>query len=73
MTTTRVLVIGCGNMGASHARAYAALDGFELVGVVSRGPQSRDALSAERGGVPTFADAAAAIAETRPDAVSINT
>ena len=73
MTTTRVLVIGCGNMGASHARAYAALDGFELVGVVSRGPQSRDALSAELGGGPPFADAAAAIAETRPDAVSINT
>ena len=38
-------------MGASHARAYAALDEFELVGVVSRGPESREALSAELGGV----------------------
>ncbi|MEZ6016201.1 MAG: Gfo/Idh/MocA family oxidoreductase [Planctomycetota bacterium] len=73
MSRTRVLVIGCGNMGASHARAYKALDEFELVGLVSRGPASREALSAELGGVPTFADAAAAIAETRPDAVSINT
>ena len=43
MSKSRVLVIGCGNMGASHARAYAALDEFELVGVVSRGPESREA------------------------------
>ena len=60
-------------MGASHARAYAALDEFELVGVVSRGPESREALSAELGGVPTYGDALAAIAEAKPDAVSINT
>jgi predicted dehydrogenase len=73
MTKTRVLVIGCGNMGASHARAYAALDDFELVGLVSRGPASREALSASLGGVATFDDARTAIAETRPDAVSINT
>ena len=73
MDKTRVLVIGCGNMGASHARAYEALDDFELVGVVSRRRESREALSAELGGVATFADAAAAIAELRPDAVSINT
>ena len=73
MSKSRVLVIGCGNMGASHARAYAALDEFELVGVVSRGPESREALSAELGGVATFADASAAIDELKPDAVSINT
>ncbi|MDB4561921.1 Gfo/Idh/MocA family oxidoreductase [bacterium] len=73
MSKSRVLVIGCGNMGASHARAYAALDEFELVGVVSRGPESREALSAELGGVPTYGDALAAIAEAKPDAVSINT
>ena len=73
MSKTRVLVIGCGNMGASHARAYQALEAFELVGLVSRGPASREALSEELGGVPTFGDAAQAIAEARPDAVSINT
>lgn len=73
MSKSRVLVIGCGNMGASHARAYAALEEFELVGVVSRGPESREALSAELGGVPTYGDALAAIAEVKPDAVSINT
>ena len=68
MDKTRVLVIGCGNMGASHARAYEALDDFELVGVVSRGPESREALSAELGGVATFADAAVRGARAAPAA-----
>jgi predicted dehydrogenase len=74
MQKLRVLVIGCGNMGTSHARAYRRLgDDFEIVGLVSRQPESRDRLAAELGGVPTFADAAAAYAATRPDVVSINT
>eukprot|EP01050_Picozoa_sp_SAG11_P018730 SAG11_NODE_2878_length_2878_cov_2.849226_4_plen_128_part_00 len=43
----RVLIVGCGTMGASHARGYAALhDQCELVGVVSRG-LSAAALAAE--------------------------
>ena len=33
----RVLVVGCGNMGASHAAAYHSNDGFEICGVVSTG------------------------------------
>ena len=33
----RVLVIGCGNMGASHAKAYHNHKGFEICGLVSRG------------------------------------
>jgi len=33
----RVLVVGCGNMGASHAMAYHMLDGFEICGLVSTG------------------------------------
>ena len=33
----RVLVIGCGNMGASHATAYHNHEGFEICGLVSRG------------------------------------
>ena len=33
----RVLVVGCGNMGASHARAYHRMPEFEIVGLVSRG------------------------------------
>ena len=36
-TPLRVLVAGCGNMGASHARAYHKMPEFEIVGLVSRG------------------------------------
>jgi predicted dehydrogenase len=39
----RILVVGCGHMGTSHAKAYHALPGFEIVGVVSRGEASRRA------------------------------
>ncbi len=68
----KVLVVGCGNMGASHARAYHKMDEFEIVGLVSRGPESRNRLSEELGGIPTFGDFYTALAETQPDAVSIN-
>ncbi len=33
-----VLVAGLGNMGLSHAKAYAANDGFDLAGLVNRSP-----------------------------------
>jgi predicted dehydrogenase len=69
----RVLVAGCGNMGASHARAYHKMPEFEIVGLVSRGPESRDALSRELGGLPQFGDYYEALAATKPDVVSINT
>jgi len=70
----RILVVGCGHMGTSHARAYRDLDDFEIVGVVSRGEASRRNLLDTLGiDVPQFADFAAALAATRPDAVSINT
>jgi len=69
----RVLVVGCGNMGASHARAYHKMPEFEIVGLVSRKPESRDRLSAELGGLPCFSNIETAIETTRPDAVSINT
>jgi predicted dehydrogenase len=69
----KVLVAGCGNMGASHARAYHKMPEFEIVGLVSRGPASRGALSRELGGLPEFSDYYEALAATKPDAVSINT
>ena len=37
-------------MGSSHARAYDAMPGFEIVGLVSRGAASRQRLNAELGG-----------------------
>jgi predicted dehydrogenase len=68
-----VLVVGCGNMGTSHARAYDRLDDFNIAGVVSRGPESRDRLSKELGGVARFDNYEKALKETRPDAVCIST
>ncbi len=73
MKKIKILIVGCGNMGTSHARAYHQLDGFEIVGLVSRKPESRDKLSKELGGYPTYDDFQNALKETNPDAVSINT
>lgn len=69
----RVLVIGCGNMGSSHARAYHQLEAFEIVGLVSRREASRQKLSAELGGYPTFASLEEALESGPVDAVSVNT
>ena len=69
----RVLCIGAGNMGRSHALAYHRLDGFEIAGIVTRSPQSRAALNQELGGDhPEYDDVATALVESRPDAVSIS-
>ncbi len=73
MSKIKILVVGCGNMGASHARAYHKLVGFEIVGLVSRKPESREKLSKELGGYSTFASFETALQHTKPDAVSINT
>ncbi|WP_282160212.1 Gfo/Idh/MocA family protein [Ulvibacterium marinum] len=73
MDKIKVLVVGCGHMGTSHARAYHQLEGFEIVGLVSRKPESRERLSQELGGHPTYGDYAKALEEAKPDAVSINT
>lgn len=69
----KVLVVGCGNMGTSHARAYHKLDEFKIAGVVSRGPESRGRLSDELGGLAQFGDFDEALETTKPDAVCIST
>jgi len=66
----RVLLAGAGHMGRSHGRAYHAINGFELVGVVTRG-QSGVTLAKELGGVPHFTDFEQGLARTEPDAVGI--
>jgi len=68
----RVLVVGVGNMGASHASAYHRLDGYEIAGLMSRTIKSR-ALPEPLNKYPLYEDFDAALAATRPDAVSINT
>jgi predicted dehydrogenase len=69
----RVLVVGCGNMGASHAFAYQLLDGFEICGIVSTG-KSKEVLNEKLGGgYSLFNDYETALKETKPDAVCIST
>ncbi|MDQ2862060.1 MAG: Gfo/Idh/MocA family oxidoreductase [Bacteroidota bacterium] len=69
----RVLVVGCGNMGASHAMAYHTIDEFEICGLVSKG-NSKQILNAKLGNsYELFDDFDEAMKATRPDAVCIST
>ena len=69
-----VLVVGCGHMGSSHAGAYHEMDDFEIIGLVSRGTQSRETLNRMLGNnYPLFSDFKQALKTTQPDVVSINT
>jgi predicted dehydrogenase len=70
----RVLCVGAGHMGRSHALAYHQIPEFEICGIVTRSPKSRGALNAELGGgYDEFGDFYEALATTRPDVVSIST
>lgn len=66
-------MVGCGNMGTSHAKAYHASPLFKIVGLVSRGQKSRQALSDLLGGYPQFGSMEEALRATAPDAVCIST
>lgn len=66
----KVLVVGLGNMGISHALAHHAHAGAQIVGLVNRSPVSLpDALT----GYPMFDDFRTALNKTRPDLVVIAT
>ncbi|SEK94408.1 Gfo/Idh/MocA family protein [Parapedobacter koreensis] len=69
----RVLVVGCGNMGASHASAYHEMDGFEICGLVSTGDSKVKLNNLLGGGYPLYNDFEQALATARPDAVCIST
>lgn len=73
MKKIRVLIVGCGNMGASHARAYHSLEGFSICGLVSQG-KSKEVLNKELGGGYTlFSHFQEAMDATQPEAVCIAT
>jgi predicted dehydrogenase len=72
MGAQRVLVVGLGNMGLSHALAYTRIDGFEIVGLCTRSIDTM-ALPSALQDIPRFSDFDAALATLRPDVVSINT
>ena len=73
MTGIRVLVVGLGTMGLSHARAYQSISGFELVGLCSRGVEKQPDIAAEFPGIALFADYAQALETLKPDAVAVCT
>src|SRR5262245_61677246 len=69
----RVLVVGCGNMGASHATAFHNIEGFQICGIVSTG-KSKEVLNEKLGGgYELFSDYEKALDDTGPDAVCIST
>ncbi|WP_354036567.1 Gfo/Idh/MocA family oxidoreductase [Bradyrhizobium sp. S3.2.6] len=69
----RVLVVGLGTMGTSHARAYRSVEGFELVGLCTSRAADRDDLEAEFPSLPRFESLDEALTSLRPDAVAICT
>ena len=68
---SRVLVVGLGTMGMSHARAYRAIDGFALVGLCTRNAAARSDLDKAFPGVPRYEGLTEALAALKPDAVAI--
>jgi predicted dehydrogenase len=72
-TRLKIIVVGCGNMGSSHAKAYHADPGFELVGLVDRYPEARGKLAAALGGVAEYDDVDTALAAAKPDCVAVCT
>jgi len=69
----RVLVVGLGTMGLSHARAFRRVEGFELAGLCTRRVSERADVAAEFPGVPRFEDFAEGLRAVKPDAVAVCT
>ncbi|MGB7799674.1 Gfo/Idh/MocA family oxidoreductase [Buttiauxella sp.] len=69
----RVLVVGCGNMGAAHSLAYQHLDEFTLCGLVARGESKAHLKAQLAADIPLFDDLQQAIKSTQADAVCIAT
>ena len=72
-TPIRILVVGCGNMGASHATSYHNMPEFEICGLVARG-ESKVRLNEKLGSkYDLFDDFELALNKSKPDAVCIST
>ena len=69
----RVLVVGLGHTGVSHAKAYDKIDGYELAGLCCRSIAKRDDIAKLWPNVAKYDDYLTALAALKPDVVSINT
>lgn len=72
MVRLKVLVVGLGKMGRSHALAYTRINRCEVVGLCSRSIHAA-AIPAAFAGASLYTDFRHALAELKPDIVSINT
>ncbi len=72
MEKKRVLVVGLGNMGMSHALAYTRIPEFEVVGVCERRIAKRELPDALKN-AQRFDEFEKALTALKPDVVSINT
>ena len=70
-TPLRVLIVGLGNMGLSHAKAYHRLEQFEVAGVCTRSRRSDDQLPEFLRGTDQYDDFGEALRDTAPDCVCI--
>ena len=70
MKPVSVLVAGLGNMGMSHAKAYAANPGFEIAGLVNRSKVALPDSLKDHAILPSFPDA---LNELKPDLCCIAT
>lgn len=73
MKPIKILVVGCGNMGVSHATAYHQFPEFEISGLVSRGSSKEKLNQKLNAKYPLFEDFYDALHQTKPDAVCIST
>ena len=71
MAKKRVLVVGLGNMGMSHALAYTRLPDVDVVGVCTR-HIDKVKLPEALAGAKKFSNFDVALKELKPDIVSIN-
>ncbi len=69
--TTRIGLAGFGAWGAMHARAIAAIDGAEIVAVLARSTQAREAAAQALPRARLYADYAAMLADAAIDVVNI--
>lgn len=70
MTPLKILIVGLGNMGRSHALACRKHPGFDVVALVNR---SAIELPEELAGIPLFENYQSALEQVDCDVVSINT
>lgn len=74
MKRIKTLVVGCGNIGSSHATSYHSMsDNFEICGWVSRG-DSKDELNEKIGNInAVFNQFEEALEATNSNAICITT